>query len=528
MKRMSLLSLLISLALTGAVIADETVSVRNGTGEEILLQGFHWNSSRDAAEKWYPVLARTAGQIGRDGFTAIWMPPPWRDRSSWVDSRRGTSGGGEGYFWQDFDKNGRYGTDEQLKQVAAALNVAGVKVVYDVVPNHMDDSKAVESQFPRGRNEWRHDCGECDKGDSFMDGAADLNTDNEHVFETFKREFINLRDHYGAKGLRFDFVRGYTPETVNRWMQTFGDQQFCVGEMWKGPSEYPDNDWRSKASWQDALKDWSDRSHCAVFDFALKERMQNGSIAEWRNGLNGNPNPAWRKIAVTFVDNHDTGYSPGLYQGQHHWPVTEVLRNQAYAYILSTPGTPTVYWPDMYDWQRGDLIRQLIDIRKEAGIKADSPIRFQPQYSGLVATTTGARKSLVIALDSDLTKLPQGLTQQALTWDGGKIRIWSTAPEQPPVSVRFTCDFATPLPGQNVYATGASLELGAWDPGHAIALTHNPQANRWTSDIELPVKQGIEWKCIVRSNDPSAAVHWQPGPNVSFTSGAVSETRGAF
>ncbi|MHC8363026.1 alpha-amylase family glycosyl hydrolase [Pseudomonas sp. LS2P72] len=171
MKRMSLLPLLIPLALTGAVIADETVSVRNGTGEEILLQGFHWNSSRDAAEKWYPVLARTAGQIGRDGFTTIWMPPPWRDRSSWEDSRKGTSGGGEGYFWQDFDKNDHYGTDAQLKQVAAALNVAGVKVVYDVVPNHMDDSKTVEPQFPRGRNEWRHDCGECDKGGSFMEQA---------------------------------------------------------------------------------------------------------------------------------------------------------------------------------------------------------------------------------------------------------------------------------------------------------------------------------------------------------------------
>ncbi|KAA0959621.1 glucan 1,4-alpha-maltotetraohydrolase domain-containing protein [Pseudomonas sp. ANT_H12B] len=528
MKKTSVLSLLIGLTLNGVAIADETVPVRNGTGEEILLQGFHWNSSRDAAEKWYSVLTHTAGQIGRDGFTAIWMPPPWQDRSSWVDSRKGTSGGGEGYFWGSFDKNSDYGTDKQLQQAAGALKGAGVKIVYDVVPNHMNDSNVVESQFPRGRKEWRHDCAECDEGDAFMDGAADLNTHNPQVFETFKKEFINLRDQYGATGLRFDFVRGYAPETVDRWMQAFGDQQFCVGELWKGPREYPDNDWRSKAGWQDALKDWSDRSRCTVFDFALKERMQNGSIAEWRHGLNGNPNPAWRKIAVTFVDNHDTGSSPGLYRGQRHWPLAEALRNQAYAYILGTPGTPAIYWPDMYDWQRGDLIRQLIAIRKEAGIKADSPIRFQPQYSGLVATTTGTRKSLVIALDSDLTKLPQRLTQQALTWDGGKIRIWTTAPEQPPVSVRFTCDYASTYPGQNVYAAGSSLELGAWDPGHAIALTRNSQENRWIGAIDLPANQGIEWKCIVRSNEPSDPVRWQPGPNVSFISGAVSETRGTF
>jgi alpha-amylase len=311
-------------------------------------------------------------------------------------------------------------------------------------------------------------------------------------------------------------------------MNAFGDQQFCVGEMWKGPSEYPASDWRNKASWQDSLKDWSDLSRCTVFDFALKERMQNGSIAEWRHGLNGNPDPNWRKIAVTFVDNHDTGYSPGRYGGQHHWALPEERRNQAYAYILSSPGTPAVYWPDMYDWQRGNLIRQLIKIRKEVGIKADSPIRFQPQYAGLVATTTGARKSLVIALDSDLTKLPLGLADPVLTWDDGKIRIWSIAAEHLPVSVRFTCDYATSLPGKTVYAVGSSLELGAWDPVHAVALTNTSPQNRWSGSIDVPAQQVIQWKCIERNNDSSGTVRWQPGPNVSFTSGTDYETRGTF
>ncbi|MGV8888458.1 MAG: glucan 1,4-alpha-maltotetraohydrolase domain-containing protein [Pseudomonas sp.] len=528
MKRTFLLPLLIALALGGVVIAGQNGAVRNDSGEDILLQGFHWNSSRNTPKKWYAVLEGAAGQIGRDGFTAIWMPPPWRDISSWENSSQGTSGGGEGYFWRSFDKNGDYGSEEQLKQAAKALNGAGVKVVYDVVPNHMDDKDNPEPLFLRGQNEWRHDCDPCDKGDAFLEGKADLNTDNPRVFETFNAEFINLRDHYGAQGLRFDFVRGYAPENVNRWMNTFGDQRFCVGEMWKGPKEYAEGDRGYNASWQDALKNWSDRSRCTVFDLALKERMQNGSIAEWRHGLNANPNPDWRRIAVTFVDNHDTGYSPGRYQGQHHWPLPEERRNQAYAYILSSPGIPSVYWPDMYDWPRGDLIRQLIKIRKDAGIKADSPIRFQTQYSGLVATTTGARKSLVIALDSDLTKLPPGLTQPALAWDDGKIRVWSTAPEHQPVSVHFTCDYATTYPGQKVYAVGSSLELGAWDPGHAIALTYQLHENHWSGSIDLPAKQDIEWKCIVRSDDPSGGVRWQPGPNVSLTSEMGRITGGAF
>lgn len=521
MKRTSLSSLLFGVVLSLPTMAEATDTVRNGSGEEILLQGFHWNSSRHS-EKWYPLLARMANTIGADGFTAIWMPPPWADESSW--NNQTASGGGEGYFWHSFEKNGRYGTDTQLRQAAAALNQAGVKVIYDVVPNHMAEREG-PSMFVRGTGEWRQDCSQCDEGDAFDKGDPDLNTANPRVFDSFKKEFINLRDNYGAQGLRFDFVRGYAPETVNNWMEAFGNRQFCVGENWKSPNEYPQGDWRRSASWQEVLKDWSDRSHCTVFDFALKERMQNGSIAEWRHGLNGNPEPTWRRIAVTFVDNHDTGYSPGAYGGQHHWPVADALINQAYAYILSSPGTPTVYWAHMYDWQRDELIRRLITLRKDAGIRADSPIRFHPHYSGLVATTSGSRKTLVIALQSDLQQLPQGMQAPALEWDNGTIRIWSTSAEPPQVSVNFHCDNAGVQPGESAFAVGSSLELGAWDPRHAVPL--NGSNNRWSTVIQVPAQQQLEWKCVVRRQH-SSEIRWQPGANVSFTSGTANETIGRF
>ncbi|MBK5512951.1 glucan 1,4-alpha-maltotetraohydrolase domain-containing protein [Pseudomonas sp. TH15] len=524
---MNVISLLkqLFLCLTFTVTFCANAAVRNGSGEEIMLQGFHWNSSRNPI-LWDSVLLQKAETIGSDGFTLIWLPPAWTDTSSWSSAQ--SSGGGEGYFWSSFDKNNRYGSDQQLKQAATALNAAGVKVVYDVVPNHMNDGKASASLFPRGSEEWRHDCLQCDEGDAFMDGAADLNTANPTVFNAFKQEFINLRDNYGAHGLRFDFVRGYAPETVDRWMNAFGNQQFCVGENWKGPAEYPQGDWRHSASWQDVLKDWSDRSHCAVFDFALKERMQNGSLAEWREGLNGNPNPAWREIAVTFVDNHDTGYSPGINGGQHHWALPDAQVNLAYAFILSSPGTPTVYWPHMYDWQRDQLIRQLIKLRKSAGIRADSPILFNRQYSGLVATTSGTRGSLVIALKSDLQKLPEGMGAPVLNWDNGDIRIWSTPAQSAAaaaVKVSIRCDNAKPQAGEGVYAVGSSLEFGAWDPQHGIAL--NSVGNGWSTSIEVPARQQLEWKCIVRGQNASP-IYWQSGPNNTFTSGVASDTVGRF
>ena len=112
-----------------------TSGVRYHGGDEIILQGFHWNTVRTSSN-WYATLASMASTLAADGFSAIWMPVPWRDFSSW--SEGGKSGGGEGYFWHDFNKNGRYGSDAQLRQAAGALGGAGVKVLYDVVPNHMN------------------------------------------------------------------------------------------------------------------------------------------------------------------------------------------------------------------------------------------------------------------------------------------------------------------------------------------------------------------------------------------------------
>ncbi|WP_420765464.1 glucan 1,4-alpha-maltotetraohydrolase domain-containing protein [Pseudomonas sp. NR3] len=504
--------------------------VRYGGGDEILLQGFHWNSTRLPAGNWYTTLISLAPKVGADGFTGIWMPPPWRDVSSWSKPDAGTSGGGEGYYWSDFDKNGGYGTETQLKAVVAALQAAKVKVIFDVVPNHMNRPNIGPTlqALLNDKTAWRDGCAQCDTGEPF-EGSSDLNIGNSKIFSMFRSEFENLRDNYGAAGLRFDFVKGYGADSVNDWMNNFGSTHFCVGELWKGPGEYPVDDWRHNAGWQDALKDWSDRAHCTVFDFALKERLQNGTIAEWRNGLNGNPDPAWRSIAVTFVDNHDTGYSPGFLGGQHHWALPEHLRDKAYAYILSSPGTPMVYWPDMYDWPRGALIRQLVALRRDAGVRADSPIVFLGNYSGLVAKTTGGKQTLLVALGSDLdsAKVPAAFTP-ALDSNSGDIRIWRSAPQASSVNVQLKCDQGKTQPGESVYAVGSSLELGDWSPARAVRLTDVSQYPLWQGRIDLPGGEQYEWKCIVRRDQDAQVIRWQAGANTAFVAKQDGISAGSF
>jgi hypothetical protein len=87
---------LVSVLLCQTVVADTGKSqgnIRYGSGAEIILQGFHWNSTRISVS-WYDTLEQMAPDIAADGFTAIWMPPPWRDDSHWKDEKMGVSGGG--------------------------------------------------------------------------------------------------------------------------------------------------------------------------------------------------------------------------------------------------------------------------------------------------------------------------------------------------------------------------------------------------------------------------------------------------
>jgi len=519
-----------SMALAVDQSGKTPAGVRYHGGDEIVLQGFHWNSVR-SPEHWYTVMKERAARIADDGFSAVWMPPPWRDTSHWENKDAGTSGGGEGYFWHDFDKNGGYGTEAELRTVAAALKAANVKPIYDIVPNHHRpgvDGAGVS--IPKGENRLRSDCATCDDGDPFLDGSADLNLANAANLALFDGELRSLRTEYGAEGFRFDFVRGYAGSHVDQWMRDTDDAGFCVGEYWKGPSEFPVDDPRHSKSWQDLLKAWSDESHCTVFDFALKERMQNGGVADWRFGLNGNPDPRWREVAVTFVDNHDTGPSPGQYGGQHHWPLRADLRRMAYAYILSTPGTPTVYWPDMYgddpSTQLHDYLRRLIRLRRDAGVRAQSAVTFKVGDGGLVAVVTGDSQRLVLALNSTLLE-PRDLVDDsfvpALEDDGGKVRLWHSGTASSFI-VAFRCDNGNTVAGESVYAVGSSKELGQWDPARAVKLEPSAYPT-WTGNITLTAAFDVEWKCLVRSDQKAV---WQAGANNHVVPNAGASTKGTL
>src|SRR5262249_49372985 len=104
----------------------------------------------------------------------------------------------------------------------------------------------------------------------------------------------------------------------------------------------------------------------------------------------------WPSRSVTFLDNHDTECRRDAEHGCHndgtrHFPGKTV--ETGYAYTLTHPGVPCVFWSHYFDW--GTPTRQRIDrlirVRKLTGIHARSWVEIKEARRGLYAAIIDGR-----------------------------------------------------------------------------------------------------------------------------------------
>lgn len=350
----------------------------NGNGDDIMLQGFHWASTNG---NWWTTLANNANTIASAGFTMVWLPPV------------SDSGDNNGYLprrW--YNLFSRYGNGSSLSNAVSTLRQAGVKVIADIVINHRvgtanwadftDPAFANNNAAVCSDDEWKNNggnpTGAPDTGAGY-DAGRDLDHTNPDVQSNIILWMKWLRQ-IGFDGWRYDYVKGYHSRYNSNYNEAT-KPYFSVGELWPDITDY--NASGSAVNYhRQALMNWIDNSggKSTVFDFTTKWQLmlavQNNEY--WRlRDPDGKPIGAigwWPAMSVTFVDNHDTGYSPG--GGQQHWPFPQDKREIGYAYILTHPGIPCVYWYDYFDSGSylQNKINTLIAIRKAQGIRSTSPI----------------------------------------------------------------------------------------------------------------------------------------------------------
>ncbi len=403
--------------------------------DRVMLQGFYWESYRhghpnrfpDYGEKrWYELVEEQAGTIRAGRFDLIWLPPP-----SWAGD---TSAG---YNPKEYyNLNNSYGSFEEHREMLEALLNNGVEPVADIVINHRDGSQGWADFSNPAWGTWaitRQDeaftnpasevfatpvdqrgAEEESPGEYAGHGGTtygygsfrDIDHSNATVRRDIIRYLLQLKS-MGYRGWRYDMVHGYHARNIALYNRA-SHPTFSVGEY----------DWDKHAAqrgwvWHSATSPGDLATASSVFDFTgfftLKDNK--GRYTAWYGYGNGigmagdtTDGIAWKNRAVTFLENHDSGYrtnEDGTPQPHHEhdnflndWQV-----EQGYAYLLTHPGVPTVYWKHYFDWGEDlrEKIKALINARKVAGLHAGSTL-----YTQNNARSSGVYAARVVGRHGDL------------------------------------------------------------------------------------------------------------------------------
>ncbi|MFN6338268.1 MAG: alpha-amylase family glycosyl hydrolase [Cyanobacteriota bacterium] len=456
----------------------------------VMLQGFYWESYRHGwarfprlgQTRWYEVVRAKVPEIAAGRFDLIWLPPA-------VDAGELSAGYNPKRYFKFANS---YGGEAEQRRLLAALLARGVEPVADVVINHRDGSKGwADFQNPA----WgpraicqsdeafsnpasglmgipRAQRGQCEEAVPYRRGGTfnyesfrDINHGDPAVRTDILRYLSKLRA-MGYRGWRYDMVHGYSA----RWVGCYNavtKPTFAVGEYdWDKQGEMRGWIWATATEPEVRGSDHL-RGTSYVFDFPgffrLREAINGGRYGELMGfglgvGVMGDTTDGmpWKQRAVTFVENHDTGYrtnEDGTPQQGHQfdsfangWRV-----EQAYAYVLTHPGVPSVYWKHYFDWGEGlrRKIQALINARKVAGVHAGSRLHTQhnAREAGVYgAAVEGSKGRLYVRIggdDGNWQPSASGYRDYREYGDGQGWKVWVGLPGNPPAR---TAPMAAALP----------------------------------------------------------------------------------
>ncbi len=364
-------------------------------GEDtILLQGFYWTSCK--THSWWHTIEDKADEIAASGFDIVWLPPSSDSLSC------------EGYMPRRlYVQDSKYGGKEELKKAISSLRSKGVKVIADLVLNHRVGTKDwADFTDPKwgpdsvcSDDEWGKGKGEPDTGKGFH-AARDIDHTKKYVRESVINWLGWLKSSSGYSGWRYDYARGIAPKYFRIYNEATSPV-FSVAEIWD------DLDISNPDSHRQALCDWMNSAggEIKVFDFTTKGVLQYAlrNNQYWRlRDKYGSPSGLigwWPGNAVTFIDNHDTAQRGEDGSVHKSWPFPSNKVLMGYAYILTHPGVPCVFWPHFFDWGIKDGIKELIRVRKGRGINSASRVNIVKASSRLYCAIIDGKIAVKLGFD---------------------------------------------------------------------------------------------------------------------------------
>ena len=393
---------------------------------DVLLQAFYWDSYANhgyGRTLWKDHLNGTNGssasEIGK-WFDLVWLPPMSK------------STGGTGYLpvcYSNLDSD--WGQKKNLVKLIDTLHVNGARVVADIVVNHVAGSSGwctfaalnfgkygsfrPDASWICQTDEMNSDpdAGDCmgkatganDDGygsEANYDSGRDWDHTSLSVQKMCKAYLTWLRKTIKIDGFRYDYCKGFNNGHIGDY-NTASEAYFSVMEMWEGNVE--------------TLKYHLDQAHrnTLTFDFATKyQAFRDGIAADNYAPLKGCGllGAGESRYAVTFLDSHDTFQrNDDEFCGKDKsMTVCHDKIPQCYAFLLSMPGVPLVFWPHWVTFK--DEIKAMINARYKTGVHSQSAVSDESGTNFYKATITGTNGQirLLIGPDSGYENTPDGFT----------------------------------------------------------------------------------------------------------------------
>ena len=392
---------------------------------DVVFQAFYWDSYQDKGygrTKWIDYLngnnGTTAEEIGQ-WFDLVWLPP------------MSQATGGTGYLPTNYSNLvSDWGTKENLVKLITTLHKNGAKVVADIVINHCAarngwcnfgtyDFGSYGKFTPDGSwicqtDEMNYDsgAGSC-KGtatgaadDGYGDEAnyssgRDWDHTNSQVRDMFKAYLKWLRNDIKIDGFRYDYCKGFHNSHINEYNKA-AEAYFSVMEMWDG-------------NVNTLMSHLNDAGYNTLtFDFATKyQAFNNGIASNYYEGLKGAglPGAGKARYAVTFLDSHDSFQrDDNEFCGLGNSMKYEGKIQQCYAYLLSMPGVPLVFFPHWVKFK--DKIKPMLNARYKTGVHSESAVSDEAGSGYYKATITGTNGEirLLVGPNSGYSSTPSGYT----------------------------------------------------------------------------------------------------------------------
>ena len=280
-------------------------------------------------------LIGTLDEIQSLGATAVWITPVARQVAAPIEVPEGTFHGHHGYWAEDLSGvDPRFGTEADLKALADALHGRGMKLMLDVVYNHVGYGSAFETD-PEKRAWLRQ--GEACGGDPITTciyGLPDLRTEDAAVADYVLEQQLGLAERVGADAFRLDTFKHVDNAFWARHRaavrERLEDDFFLLGEVWDADKYAADPVFADDLT--DGLIDFGFRH--AVYDFLRGVRTGDrlGRYLAKRHAVKDG------HTLAPFLSNHDMPMLLAQLRGD-----TDRLKI-GFALLLTASGPPILAW----------------------------------------------------------------------------------------------------------------------------------------------------------------------------------------